>query len=384
MFSRVYREFVQHRLKVYPAVVVVGPRQCGKTTLAQSLPKTSYFDLEKEADRLRLDVSWPQLSAGHTCLVLDEAQNMPDLFPRLRVAIDADRKRTGRFLLLGSVAPSLMKQVAESLAGRLSVCEMTPLLATELPQKEWNRLWRYGGYPDGGILSPAAFPTWQTDYLSLLAQRDFPDWGFPARPALTLRFFKMLAAVHGQPWNASQLAQSLGLSYHTVNGYLDFLEQTFLIRRLLPWSTNIGKRLVKSPRIYWRDSGVLHALLGMSQGGELLDQPWVGASWEGWIIEQIVSAFAVQNIPVSPFWFRTNDQKEADLVLEFNGRRWVLEIKLTTLPKQDDLKKAQEVARLVKAEKAILVSRTSEMSWGDASGSVNLDGLLQKMRALVL
>ena len=133
MFSRVYREFIQHRLKVYPAVVV-GPRQCGKTTLAQSLPKTSSFNLEKEADRLRLDVSWPQLSAGHTCLVLDEAQNMSDLFPRLRVAIDADRKRTGRFLL-GSVAPSLMKQVTESLAVRLSVCEMTPLLATELPQK---------------------------------------------------------------------------------------------------------------------------------------------------------------------------------------------------------------------------------------------------------
>jgi len=129
---------------------------------------------------------------------------------------------------------------------------------------------------------------------------------------------------------------------------------------------------------------VLHALLGMPQGGELLNQPWVGASWEGWIIEQIVSAFAVQNTPVFPFWFRTSDQKEADLVLEFNGRRWVLEIKLTTLPKQDDLKKAQEIARLVKAEKAIRGNRTNETSWGDASGSVNLDGLLQKTRALVL
>lgn len=382
MIPRTYRKLVRERLKAYPAAVVVGPRQCGKTTLARNLPGMVYFDLESEADRLRLDVAWEQLVAGRQCVVLDEVQSMPELFPRLRTAIDADRKRHGRFLLLGSVAPSLMRHVSESLAGRLSVCEMTPLGAAEMPEKEWDRLWHFGGYPDGGVLSPSAFPVWQADYLTLLAQRDFPVWGFPALPTVTARFFKMLAAVNGQPWNASQLGQSLGLSYHTVNGYLDFLEQAFLIRRLQPLFANIGKRLVKTPRVYWRDSGLLHALLGLAQGGRLLDQPWVGASWEGWVIEQVVSAFAADGVAVTPFWFRTNDRKEADLVLEFNGQRWVFEIKLTSLPKADDMRVLQEVARLTNADRAILVSRTTDNVWGEATASVNLAYLLKKIAKL--
>ena len=164
-----------------------------------------------------------------------------------------------------------------------------------------------------------------------------------------------------------------------MNGYLDFLEQAFLIRRLQPWFANIGKRLVKSPRVYWRDSGLLHALLGLARGGRLLDQPWVGASWEGWVIEQVVSAFAADGIPVKPFWFRTNDRKEADLVLEFNGQRWVVEIKLTSLPKADDMRALQEVARLTDADRSILVSRTTDNVWGEATASVNLAYLLKKI-----
>jgi predicted AAA+ superfamily ATPase len=379
MIKRLYLDLVRAKLKKAPAVVVVGPRQCGKTTLAKMLPRTVYFDLESDPDRLRLDLSWASLAAGRRCVVLDEAQAMPELFPRLRAAIDSDRSRQGRFLLLGSVAPSLMKHVSQSLAGRLAVCEMAPILSSELPPAEWMRLWRSGGYPDGGLKSASAFPAWQWDYLTLLAQRDFPVWGFPALPTVTARLFKMLAAVNGQPWNASQLGQSLGLSYHTVNGYLEFLEQAFLIRRLPPWFANLGKRLVKSPRVYWRDSGLLHALLGLARGEDLLDKPWVGASWEGWVIEQLISAFTAQGVAVAPFWFRTQDQKEADLVLEFEGHRWAVEIKLTSLPKPEDMQELRAAGALMKADRIILVSRTERNVWEEREASVNLAYLLDRV-----
>jgi predicted AAA+ superfamily ATPase len=166
-------------------------------------------DLEKEADRLRLDVEWESIVAGRGLAIFDEAQEMPALFPRLRAAIDEDRKRHGRFLLLGSVSPFLMRQVAESLAGRLALCELTPLLAGELPEKRWDDLWRFGGYPDGGVLDATHFPDWQRFYLDLLAQRDLPHWGLSARATVTQRLFRMLAAVHGQAWNASQIGKSL-------------------------------------------------------------------------------------------------------------------------------------------------------------------------------
>lgn len=304
---------------------------------------------------------------------------MPDIFPRLRAAIDADRKRNGRFLLLGSVAPALMRQVGESLAGRMAVCEMTPFLAAELPQREWLRLWRTGGYPDGGILNADLFPSWAHDYLTILAQRDLPVWGLPALPTVTQRLFRMLAALHGQAWNASQLGQSLGLSYHTVNSYLGFLEQAFLLRRIPPWFANIGKRLVRSPRVYWRDSGLLHALLGVTRDTDLLAQPWVGASWEGWVIEQILSAFQAGGVPVAPFWFRTQDGRECDLVLEFEGRRWAIEIKLTALPKPDDLHAVQAAAALMRADRAILISQARETVWENGVASVNLACLLQRI-----
>jgi predicted AAA+ superfamily ATPase len=262
MIARRLGSLLAARLRDYPAAALVGPRQCGKTTLAKSLRGT-YFDLEKEPDRLRLDVEWDKVAAGRSLVILDEAQEMPAIFPRLRAAIDEDRKRKGRFLLLGSVSPALMKQVGESLAGRLALCELAPLAADELPPARWDDLWHFGGYPDGGVINAARFPEWQRFYLDLLAQRDLPHWGLPARAATTQRLFRMLAAVHGQTWNASQIGKSLGLSYHTVNQYVDFLEQAFLIRRLPAYSANLRKRLVKAPKLYWRDPGLLHALLDL-------------------------------------------------------------------------------------------------------------------------
>lgn len=371
MIERWLTAHLKERLSRYPAVALLGPRQVGKTTLAKSL-KGNYFDLEEPRDRLRLDVEWEQLVAKRPLVVLDEAQNAPEIFPRLRSAIDQARRRYGRFLLLGSVSPALMTQVGESLAGRLALCELTPILLKELSTTKAEALWRMGGYPDGGLLRKGQYPHWQIYYLELMAQRDLPNWGLPARAPTTSRLFRMLAALHGRPWNASQVGKSLGLSYHTVNSYVDFLEYAFLIRRLPAFSANIKKRLDKSPKIYWRDSGLLHALLGVESGGDLLNKPWVGASWEGWAIGQILDHLETAGKSYQAYHLRTNDQHEIDLVLEYADRLWAFEIKLTSVPDRSDLQRLKSTAATVKADRCILVSRTSQLSEGKRESSLNL------------
>lgn len=379
MIERRQTSLLARRLAEYPAVALVGPRQCGKTTLARSFDG-DYFDLEQEADRLRLDLEWPRLAAGRRLAILDEAQAWPEIFNRLRGAIDAERKRNGRFLLLGSVAPSLMARVSESLAGRLSLVELTPFLLTELPTAAAReRLWLCGGYPDGGVLKPASFPQWQADYLSLLIQRDLPDWGLPAKPQVTRRLAHMLAAVHGQVWNASQIGQSLGLNYQTVNSYLDFLIGAFLVRRLPPWHGNARKRLVKSPKLYWRDSGLLHALLRAGDRHALLAQPWVGASWEGFVIEQILGALQAAGQPIEAFFFRTSDGHELDLVLERPAGRWAIEIKLTADPSPADIARLGKTADMIDAARRFLVSQTPRVIEGQRTVSCNLAWLLDRL-----
>jgi predicted AAA+ superfamily ATPase len=381
MIARRLGSLLAARLRDYPAAALVGPRQCGKTTLAKSLRGT-YFDLEKEPDRLRLDVEWDKVAAGRSLVILDEAQEMPAIFPRLRAAIDEDRKRKGRFLLLGSVSPALMKQVGESLAGRLALCELAPLAADELPPARWDDLWHFGGYPDGGVINAARFPEWQRFYLDLLAQRDLPHWGLPARAATTQRLFRMLAAVHGQTWNASQIGKSLGLSYHTVNQYVDFLEQAFLIRRLPAYSANLRKRLVKAPKLYWRDPGLLHALLDLSSPEDLLSKPWVGASWEGWVIEQMLTHLSSRGKPHQAYHFRTSDQYEIDLLLECGSRLWAFEIKLTGSPSAASLELLGKKAEMVGAYGHFLVSRTSQPSATGRRGSLNLAACLEFLDTL--
>jgi len=361
-------------------VALIGPRQCGKTTLAQTLGGT-YFDLEQEPERLRLDLEWGSLEAGKDLVILDEAQSWPEVFTRLRGAIDKDRKRMGRFLLLGSVSPSLMVQVSESLAGRLSLIELTPFFMTELTTKaSREHLWLFGGYPDGGVLEPKQYPRWQLDYLALLSQRDLPSWGLPAKPQTTDRLLRMLAALHGQVWNASQVGQSLGLSYQTVNSYLDYFEGAFLTRRLQPFQANIKKRLVKSPKVYWRDSGLLHALLNVSDERGLLAQPWVGASWEGFVIEQALGEMSSRGRNFNAYYFRTSDQHELDLVLDFGKDRWAVEVKLSSSPGLDDMRQLDKTADMISATRRFLVSQTSRSSDDGRRVSCNLPSFLKHLR----
>jgi uncharacterized protein len=385
MIQRLIQQQLANRLAAYPAVALTGPRQCGKTTLAKSLGGI-YFDLEQESDRVRLDNVWDRLMTGKELLIVDEAQNVPGVFNRLRGDIDADRKRMGRFLLLGSVSPALMIHVSESLAGRLAPLQLTPFLGSELPAAARARLWLCGGYPDGGVIEIGgggleSYPQWQRDYLAVLTQRDLPNWGLPAKPEVTSRLLRMLAALHGQVWNATQIGQSMGLDYKTVNTYLDYLEGTFMVRRLPPYQTNIRKRLVKSPKLYWRDTGLLHSLLNVPDYDTLLVQPWVGASWEGFIIEQALGFLSAIGKHVEPYYFRTSDQHELDLVLDFGTELWAVEIKLTSAPKIADIDRLNKVADLIHAHRRFLVTNTATNAGTGKTVSCNLDGFLAELAA---
>ena len=357
--ERVIHTQVKRRLATAPAVALLGPRQCGKTTLARTV-SSLYFDLETEADRIKLDAQWGTLLASKQTLVLDEVQAMPTLFPRLRAAIDDDRKSNGRFLLLGSVAPAMMHQVSESLAGRLALVELTPFMMQEIPTHPMDDLWLRGGYPDGGILDPQQYLRWQRDYLALMSQRDLPQWGLSAKPMTTMKLLRMVAALHGQNWNASQVGQAMGLNHQTVGSYLEFIMGCYLIRVLEPYTANTRKRLIKSPKIYWRDSGLLHSLMQIRTTDELFSQPWVGASWEGFVVEQIINHLSASDAVFTPYYLRTSDQYEIDLLLDFGRYRCAIEAKLTSSPSPDMVKRFHKAADLVDAQQRLLVCRTPE------------------------
>ena len=383
MLPRLTERRLRSALREQPAAALLGPRQVGKTTLARVLGGT-YFDLELETERLRLDLEWEQLVGAKGLLVLDEAQAFPEIFPRLRAGIDAERSRTGRFLILGSVSPELMRSVSDALTGRLALVELTPFLWTELENDaRRKRLWLTGGYPDGGVLRPSRFPGWQLDYLELLAQRDLPNWGLSAAPRLTMRLMRMLAAAQGQTWNGAALGRSLGLDAKTVGRYVDFLEGAYLIRRLPPYHANLKKRLVKAPKVYWRDSGLAHALLGIEADRQLLEQPWVGASFECHVIEQIIGQVEALGLRAQPYFLRTHDGHEIDLVLEVGGSRWAIECKLSTQPDRRDLEKLTTLAEAIGAKHRILVSRSSQIVESSAGIVCDLPWLLQNVERLI-
>jgi len=337
MYKRQTHHFVQSALESQAAVVLLGPRQVGKTTLALDIASEQpsvYLDLERDADRQIL--TEPDLyldeQAGKL-VILDEVQQMPGLFKSLRGQIDQRRRagfRAGQFLLLGSASNVLLQQSAESLAGRVRYIEMPPLQLTEVGADQLNALWLRGGFPDSFMASSdQASMDWRLDFLRTYLERDIPALG-PRIPAATLRrFWTMLAHVQGGLLNAAALAEGLGVSGQTIGRYLDLLVDLMLVRRLQPWHENVGKRLVKSPKVYVRDSGVVHALLSIGTIEGLLGHPVVGGSWEGLCIEALLAA-----APTEPFFYRTSAGAELDLVLRLpGGDIWAVEIKRTTAPK---------------------------------------------------
>jgi uncharacterized protein len=337
MFKRHAIRRLTERLGWSPAVLLLGPRQVGKTTLARQVaarhPGSVFLDLELRADRARL--AEPELFfARHRdrLVILDEVQLMPDLFTHLRPEIDADR-RPGRFLLLGSAAGDLLRQRAESLAGRVAHVELSPLLACEAATDlaSLQRLWHRGGFPRSALAaSDGESYAWRQDFIATFLQRDLRDFGV-ATPADTLhRFWRMLAHLQGQVFNASQLGMSLGGASHTTaQRYLSMLVDAMVVRRLEPHLPNIGKRLVKSPKVYVRDSGLVHALLGIDSLDTLQGHPIVGHSWEGFVIEQ-VAAMVPEGASLAHY--RTATGNEIDLVVEAGTTRVAIEIKFSSAP----------------------------------------------------
>jgi predicted AAA+ superfamily ATPase len=323
-------------LQRFPVVALIGPRQVGKTTLARSLraPMADYLDMERPSDRNRL--ADPELyleSRQDRLVILDEVQALPNLFPVLRSLVDMHRV-PGRFLLLGSASPDLINRSAESLAGRIRYLELTPFLLGEVAMDKSAilPLWLRGGFPDS-YLAPTEMASfeWRESFIRTFLERDIPALGFRLPAQMLRRFWQMLAHWHGQIWNAAALARGLDVSQPAVGRYLDLLCDAFIARRLQPWHANVGKRLVKSPRVYLRDSGLLHALLGIRSTDELLGHPVLGASWEGFIVEQLITALQ----PTEAGFYRTAAGAEIDLILTVPGHRRPLafEIKYSSAPR---------------------------------------------------
>ncbi len=343
MINRNYLPRLRTALAEAPAVVLLGPRQVGKTTLALAVaeagsdqPPPLYLDLESPADRAKLAEPELYLSAVEDRLViLDEIQRVPELFQTLRGLIDAGRRRgrkTGRFLLLGSASMTLMQQSSESLAGRIRLLELTPVFATEITPAELDTLWLRGGFPDS-LLAPsdAASLRWRTDFIRTYLERDIPQLG-PRIAAETLRrFWTMLAHRQASLLNQAEVARALGVDGKTVAAYLDLMVDLLLVRRLPPWHRNVGKRLVKSPKVYVRDAGLVHALLGIETKDALLGHPIAGNSWEGMVIESLLAAAPGGT---EACFYRTAVGAEIDLVLTIPSKGpWAIEIKRSLSPK---------------------------------------------------
>jgi len=339
--SRELRHRLHQNLSSFPAVALLGPRQCGKTTLALKIvreyPEAVYLDLERPSDLRKLQDPELYFGAqrarlGPLLFCLDEIQRRPELFPVLRSLID-EAGHHGQFLLLGSASRELIRQTSESLAGRIVFLELTPFLASEVKVAEpgvLNRYWMRGGFPRSFLAeSEFASLTWRESFVRSFLERDIPQLGFDI-PAETLRrLWRMLAHHQGQLLNSSQLGVSLGVSHTTLRSYVDLLSQTFMIRLLEPLEVNVKKRLVKSPKVYLRDSGMLHALLEIAELDDLLGHPILGASWEGLVVENVIAALPNWR----PNFYRTSHGAEIDLVMSRGLRRIAIECKASTAPK---------------------------------------------------
>lgn len=339
MIKRQSLSIVNNLLNAFPAVALLGPRQVGKTTLAlEEISKnfdTIYLDLETAEDRAKLE-NPAYYFADHEgkLIILDEVQRIPELFQELRSIIDKNKRagrKTAQFLLLGSASIELLKQSGETLAGRIAYHELTPVTLNEY-NKDLDKLWLRGGFPDSLLADNDDHSLlWRKNFIATYLERDIPQLG-PRIPAETLRrFWEMLAHLQGTPLNASKMGRSLGVDGKTIMRYLDLMVDLLLVRKLEPIHSNLGKRLIKSPKIYVRDSGLVHALLRIKDKDSLLSHPIVGMSWEGFIVENILNT--IDKNKTAPSFYSKSSENEIDLVLEHPKEKWAVEIKRSVAPK---------------------------------------------------
>ena len=393
MITRMIRRFIEDEVRdllgQFPAVALLGPRQIGKTTLARQIGETVgalYLDLELPGDLAKLSdpADYLERHAGRL-VVLDEIQRLPEIFPVLRSLIDQGRqqgRKAGRFLLLGSASIELLRQSSESLAGRLATVELSGLTLSETGRESMEALWLRGGFPESLLAKDEVQSArWREAFIRSYLERDIPQLG-PRIAAETLRrFWIMLAHEQGGLVNAAQLARSLAVSGKTLASYLDLFVDLFLVRRLEPWHARGSKRLVKSPKVYLRDSGILHQLLGIRDIEGLLSHPLAGASWEGWVIENVIA-----HLPRGgrASFFRSSAGAEIDLVLDLPGQSgpWALEIKRSRSPR---LERGFYHARIdVKPARCFVVCTTEEaFSLGNGIEAIGLAGILAELTRLV-
>ena len=326
-----YLQKLSTAIRRSPITALLGPRQCGKTTLARQwalTQKAIFFDLESLPDRRRLQN--PELTLGELdgLIILDEIQEMPELFPILRVLVDRP-DQPARFLILGSASPILIQSASETLAGRVEFVELSGFDLLETGPEAMNTLWLRGGFPRSFLAETEEDSlAWREGFIRTFLERDVPHLGINISAVAMRRFWTMLAHTHGQMWNASEIGRSMGLSDKTVRSYLDILTGTFMVRQLQPWFENLGKRQVKSPKIYFRDNGLLHSLLDIPDQHSLIGHPKCGASWEGFALEQILHHF---NTNQAYFW-GIHAGAELDLVFPFKGKRYGFELKFSEAP----------------------------------------------------
>ena len=386
MIERHFLSTLTQRLQASPAVVLLGPRQVGKTTLALQVADnwptgSTYLDLERPADRLRLDDADAFLRVqGNKLVILDEIHRMPGLFEILRGIIDERRRdgqRFGHFLLLGSASLDLMQQSSETLAGRVAYVDLGPIQALEWASTALDTLWLRGGFPDSLLAAnDAASLRWREDFVLSYLQRDVPMFA-PRLPAETVgRLWTMLAHQQGALLQQSRLASALGVSSPTLDRYIDLLVDLQLVRRLRPWGGNTGKRLVKAPKVYLRDSGLVHALLGLESSHDVTGHPVCGMSYEGFCIDNLLAA---TNASVTPYTYRTHAGAEIDLMLERGGKPWMaIEIKRSTAP---SLSKGFDVAcnDLGISQRFVVYPGTERFPMRHGAQAIGLVELMQRL-----
>ncbi len=345
-----YLEKLAEAVRRSPVTALFGPRQSGKTTLARLFRKnrsSEYLDLESQPDLRRLENPELFLGSLQGLVILDEIQVKPELFQTLRVLADRPKNRT-RILILGSASPVIIRQASETLAGRVAFVELAPLDLQETGRTSAERLWLRGGFPRSFLArSNKESMNWRENFIRTFLERDLAQLGITIPSTAMRRFWTMLAHFHGQTWNASELARSMGLSDKTVRSYLDILAGTYMIRQLQPWHQNIGKRQVKSPKIYFRDSGLLHCLLTLPDSHSLLGHPRVGASWEGFALEQVLQTVR----PAEAFFWATQGGAELDLLFFLRGNAYGVEMKF------------QEAPRITKSMRTALVDLKLKHLW---------------------